>query len=321
MKPISTIGRIRVNPPKKSQPIFPLLRLLCQFEDESQEDPWEVYMRSFHRFRGTAEEFTFLQQACCPLFFTLFDEQRIQFAINELGPCLSRNFWNGPYIIRAILNGVSFTTSKFEVIASTLFNFEVPGTGSFVGRAHMITLPHGVAYCMGCTRIDSSLRYNTITDRAMQQKVYEEWHIMFREMLENGLDIHQTMNGLTLLHAFLDGCFQVSNPFEGSLMERCNEALGALLRGLQGVGINLKEFGETEELLLKDQGGCIDFRAFGRSSHFVIRLIGFSYGPTPEDWCLWVSEPSDEFVGDFWEMIDRRMEMPGGWSGDVLLFF
>ncbi|KAJ5126313.1 hypothetical protein N7526_008490 [Penicillium atrosanguineum] len=92
MKPISTIGRIRINPPRRSQPIFPLLRLLCQFEDESQEDPWDVFMRSYHRFRGTAEEFTFFQQACCPLFYTLSDEQRIRFAINEMGPCLSRNF-------------------------------------------------------------------------------------------------------------------------------------------------------------------------------------------------------------------------------------
>ncbi|KAJ5137063.1 hypothetical protein N7448_005617 [Penicillium atrosanguineum] len=92
MKPISTIGRIRINPPRRSQPIFPLLRLLCQVEDESQEDPWDVFMRSYHRFRGTAEEFTFFQQACCPLFYTLSDEQRIRFAINEMGPCLSRNF-------------------------------------------------------------------------------------------------------------------------------------------------------------------------------------------------------------------------------------
>lgn len=321
MKPISTIGRIRINPHRKSQPIFPLLRLLCQFEDESEEDPCDVYMRILHRFRGTAEEFTFFQQACCPLFLTLPDEQRIRFAINELGPCLSRNIWNGPSIIRAILNGVSFTTSKFEIISYTLSNFEVPATGSFYGSIHMLTLPHGIAYCMGCTKIDSNWPYNTIKDRAIQEKVYEEWHIMFREMLENGLHIHQIMNGLTLLHAFLDGCFQLSKPLEGSLMKKCNKALGALLRDLQGAGVNLKEFGEKEELILKDQGGSIDFRIFGRSSHFVIRLIGFSYGPTPEDWCLWVSEPSDEFAGDFWAMIDRRMEMPGGWSGDVLLFF
>jgi hypothetical protein len=124
-------------------------------------------MRSFHRFRGTAEEFIFLQQACCPLFFTLSDEQRIRFAINELGPCLSRNFWNGPSIIRAILNRVLFTTSKFKVISFTLSNFEVPDSGSFVGSTHMITLPYGVVYCMGCTKIDSNWPYNTIKDRAL----------------------------------------------------------------------------------------------------------------------------------------------------------
>ncbi|KAJ5798310.1 uncharacterized protein N7503_007606 [Penicillium pulvis] len=321
-KPISSIGRIRINPPRKSQPILPLLRLLCQFENESQEDPEDVFLRSFHRFRGTAEEFNFLQQACCPLFFTLSDEERIRFAIMELGACLSRNLWNGPSIIRAILNGISFTTSKFEVVSATLSNFEVPpGIGPFIGGAHMITLPHGVAYCMGCTKIDSNWPHDAIKDRAMKQKVYEEWYMMFREMLDNGLHIHKAMNGLTLLQAFIDGCLQVSKPLQGSLTKKCNEALRALLRDLQGAGVNLKDFGEREELILQDQGGYIDFRTFGRSWCFVIRLIGFSYGPTPEDWCLWVSEPSDEFVGDFWAMVDRRMEMPGGWSEDILLSF
>jgi hypothetical protein len=310
-----------MNPPK-SQPIFPLLRLLCQFEDESQEDPWDVFVRNFHRFRGTADEFDFLQQACCPLFFTLSDEQRITLAIMEVGPCLSRNFWNGPSIIRAIVNGISFTTSKFEVVSGTLSNFEAPPCiGTFIGGDDMFTLPHGVAYCMGCTKIDSNWPYDAIKDRAMKQKVYEEWFIMFREMLENGLHIQQVMDGLTLLHAFLFGCLQLSEPHQGSFMNKCNEALRALLRDLQGAGVNLKEFGEREELILKDQLGGIDFRTSGTLRCFVIRLIGFSYGPGPDDWCLWVSEPSDEFVGDFWAMIDRRMEMPGRWSEDVLLSF
>jgi hypothetical protein len=279
-------------------------------------------MRSFHRFRGTAEEFICLQQACCPLFFTLSDEQRIRFAINEIGPCLSRNFWNGPSIIRTILNGVLFTTSKFEVTGFTLSNFEAPNTGSFVGSTHFLTLPHGVAYCMGCTKIDSNWPYNTIKDRAMEHTVYRDWYIIFREMLENGLYIHQTINGLTLLHAFLEGCFQSSKPLEGLLTQKCNEALRALLQDLQeDANVDLKEFGEKEELIMKEKGCHIDFETFGRSRRFVIRLIGFSHGPSPEDWFMWISEPSDEFVGDFWAMIDRRMEMPGGWSEDVPLLF
>lgn len=104
-------------------------------------------------------------------------------------------------------------------------------------------------------------------------------------------------------------------------MKRSNKALGALLRNLQDADVNLKEFGEGEELILKDQGGCIDFRILGGSRSFVIRIIGFSHGPTPEDWCLWISEPSDEFAGDFWAMIERRMEVPGGWSDDVHFSF
>lgn len=35
-----------------------------------------------------------------------------------------------------------------------------------------------------------------------------------------------------------------------------------------------------------------------------IRLINFKYGPSPEDWIFWFSEPSDPFAGDFWAMIE-----------------
>lgn len=45
------------------------------------------------------------------------------------------------------------------------------------------------------------------------------------------------------------------------------------------------------------------------------RLLGFNYGPFPEDWRVWINEPTDEFVGDFWLMVDRRVEvMPGTWT-------
>ena len=34
------------------------------------------------------------------------------------------------------------------------------------------------------------------------------------------------------------------------------------------------------------------------------RLINLQYGTRPGDWIFWLSEPTDEFAGDFWSMIE-----------------
>jgi hypothetical protein len=38
-------------------------------------------------------------------------------------------------------------------------------------------------------------------------------------------------------------------------------------------------------------------------------LIGFAYGPSPSDWRVWGSQPTDIFVGNFWRLagIDLKM--------------
>jgi hypothetical protein len=43
-------------------------------------------------------------------------------------------------------------------------------------------------------------------------------------------------------------------------------------------------------------------------------LSSLEYGPDPEDWKVWVSNPMDEMAGEFWEMIEKKEEvMPGTW--------
>jgi hypothetical protein len=63
--------------------------------------------------------------------------------------------------------------------------------------------------------------------------------------------------------------------------------------------------------------------------HPKVRLINFSYGRRPEDWIFWFSEPTDEFAGDFWRMIENAptessakelddpiLSTPGAWNSD-----
>jgi hypothetical protein len=43
-------------------------------------------------------------------------------------------------------------------------------------------------------------------------------------------------------------------------------------------------------------------------------LVGFTYGPSPDDWRFWGSDPTDEFAGDFWHMPENPWgRMPGAW--------
>jgi hypothetical protein len=43
-------------------------------------------------------------------------------------------------------------------------------------------------------------------------------------------------------------------------------------------------------------------------------ILRLKYGPDPEDWHLFVTNPIDELVGELWEMVERSLEvMPGTW--------
>ena len=54
------------------------------------------------------------------------------------------------------------------------------------------------------------------------------------------------------------------------------------------------------------------------NQNLTIRLIDIQYGPSPQDWKLWWTEPTDELVGEFWHRIEWQMpRIPGGWiEGD-----
>jgi len=54
-------------------------------------------------------------------------------------------------------------------------------------------------------------------------------------------------------------------------------------------------------------------------------MINFRYGTRPADWIFWLSEPTDQFAGDFWSLIEDQIKleaeqfptalsMPGSWN-------
>ena len=97
------------------------------------------------------------------------------------------------------------------------------------------------------------------------------------------------------------------------------------LEDLHAAGVDLLEYGRKEKEMLDDGLFNQDFEYFvlerGRPGKVLYRydrlvwhLISFTYGHSPSDWHLWFSEPTDEFVGDFWSMIESPLlSVPGAW--------
>jgi hypothetical protein len=99
-----------------------------------------------------------------------------------------------------------------------------------------------------------------------------------------------------------------------------------LIRAIHETGLDLQQFGDEEASLLARRLVDQDMRSslflppeHPRLSEFdnvTIRLVGFSYGPSPEDWHGWFSNFRDEYAGEFWEMVaneEPSVRMPGSW--------
>ncbi|KAF2967483.1 hypothetical protein GQX73_g6095 [Xylaria multiplex] len=87
-------------------------------------------------------------------------------------------------------------------------------------------------------------------------------------------------------------------------------------------GFDLQQYGirEKQQLQSEDPQDFYVFEGYADDNfqrYKEIRLIAFTYGSEVEDWKLWWSEPTDEFVGDFWRQIDPEpLHIPGSWIDD-----
>jgi hypothetical protein len=190
---------------------------------------------------------------------------------------------------------------------------------NFLASYGILNLPNKIARKLG--------EYQVYRHGQYDQPFYQPMFQFFHEFLVGGLDLNQVGDGgFTLLTSFCHGVF-FYGPTTKAMAAR-NSSLRIWLGDLQNSGVNLRSFGKAQERLFKELGVSVEFRGrfhglteeMDRILNTSVRLIGFSHGPSPEDWALWVSEPSDYYVGEFWLMTERRIEMPGGWSSDIHLF-
>jgi hypothetical protein len=88
---------------------------------------------------------------------------------------------------------------------------------------------------------------------------------------------------------------------------------------LKDAGVDLEDFGRRE----KEAWNSDDVeREWTRTSWAhdwdgrCWTLIGFSYGPYPEDWSVWIYDWNNSST-DFWNLVERPVEsMPGTGPGE-----
>ncbi|KAF9895425.1 hypothetical protein FE257_000331 [Aspergillus nanangensis] len=82
-------------------------------------------------------------------------------------------------------------------------------------------------------------------------------------------------------------------------------------------GVDLMAYGKQEKSLhIQGQLDRWICRRFTGEEAVYVRLIGFTYGPRPEDWHAYFSNWRDEFTGDFWYMVENPelVQIPGSWA-------
>jgi hypothetical protein len=141
------------------------------------------------------------------------------------------------------------------------------------------------------------------------------WRQMLRDAGEALADLQQVSSTLceTPLITFLRAWCVWHRSYQGSSFV---PALRKWVSELQAVGVDLEEYGEVERELHRN--GDVDtqielFAPLDSTNYFTdtdppderlkFRLLDFTYGPKPEDWFIWVTNPFDELAGQF-----------GGWS-------
>jgi hypothetical protein len=284
-------------------------------------------------FRGTLVAFQLIQAAYCPNYYESSFEHRARIAKEVL-------LYNTPDTTMAALGAIS-SLGIDQPLARMMF---VPDTTT--------TLFDAVAYKFGLALFEPPYQpssrevYKPLWDSSdveqengitfklsFDPEKYPMcgWQALVGQILNKGADLNrcglfgtpliQMLRGAYSLHEVNDahgGFINCDRPIQ-HLHRRGEEALLTWLQTLQGFGIDLERYGKTEHKLFYQESSSwrnLELLMEGsRGEVYPLRLIGLQVGPEPEDWKLWLSEPSDEFAGDFWDMVEHpERTIPGAWD-------
>jgi len=193
-----------------------------------------------------------------------------------------------------------------------------------------ITLLHASAKALGIL----SARSTKISPFSRGYGDYELWISGWKSILQqlviSGANLHvtcplalHTYFGLGHVRAtsLLDMLFSLFYiPKYKLVWIKPQNAMNSWISILSDCGVDLIEYGLREKSTWNSVAISTNYWPMSPGDPFSDyyfgqrRLIGFDYGQSPKNWILWENEPTDEFAGEFWLMLDRKEEiMPGTW--------
>lgn len=273
--------------------LVPSMRVMFRHIDLTyqSEEEWAVSVLS--KFLGTPEEFSFLQQQICPSFYQLSKQIRLRVGLSMarvvLPPLVGPST---PKVIRIVLKMDILEPDDFK-FCQELNSTLIHSTAEHIGACQWLLQRSGGAH--------------------EYQSTIDAWIGLCRDFLRVGIDIHYIVDGRTPLISCIEGWLLDWSPSAANQF-----AVQLWLEQLEAVGVDLSGYGKAEEFIWKNQTILREFWVWDGISNThasaTLRVIGFTYGPSPKDWHLWMSDPTDSYVGEFWDMIERPVEvMPGAW--------
>jgi hypothetical protein len=302
----------------KGLDVFELYRLLLNAgADEILIDNVDLF-RSYH---GPVNNLKYLQQQAYPPYHRAPMRLRLDVAAAQLA-----SVWhNMPAVLETLLDN----NGKINAEITEWSNVKEQTLLHLVLSALAYVQIHSYGSWGSSQRyLDGSLETQDI---ATVDNISKAHSLLYRRFVRKLVSAGASLQSIdsyrhTLLTGMIDRFLTYDSSFPsnwnvGKTIKALNETLGDWLFSLLECGVDLQDYGAWETISSQNK----DFRhswyypsrlgntgnensdfywPFRYSGDFDIRLLGITYGPRPEDWIFWFSEPSDPFAGDFWAMIE-----------------
>jgi hypothetical protein len=308
--------------------------------EEDDFDENNIRRTSLYLFRGTLALFWLVQASLYPNHYNTPFNDRAYFASG-----IAKQYHNSPDVVWAVLGTID--SSQVDLGAGahlkevrTLLNFVAMrfGYSTFEPTYKPSRRErYGPLYCS--TTDPLSVPATDMFDE--ESYPFCGWKALVGQLIRAGADPNaETPYGTALISVVVGAfsfCFGKRFYFAQypSLEETLKKpgkgkiALLAWLEVLKNFGVDLEAYGRKEasilsrediewsgrEIFLYRRDAYNAYNAYYHPYGLYLRLIGFEFGPNPEDWKFWFSDPTDQLVGDFWDMVEHpERSMPGAWD-------
>jgi hypothetical protein len=170
---------------------------------------------------------------------------------------------------------------------------------------HYVTAKFARHCCQYISSFDKSSHHGPIYRDVNDPN--NSWRRLIKEIIMAGAFLHAVnISKRSVLGNIIDAACWSSSDCPKNFFTTILQVIRIWLFDLQEAGIDLVCYGADEKAL--HLGGIVHnrFRSYlyACGDLIYIDLIAFTYGPRPEDWQFYFSEPMDFLVGEFWAVIE-----------------